>query len=388
MVTCAECETKIHVTCLGLGNNAYPAGVFTCADCILFAAKIPDTANEQATQAAHTLVWLKGKRVRDSSQDTYASGIHRYLRYMTEICHKSVEEALPEGIDQGVDTETIQLFVSWAAGRYKYNTIQSTLSAVIDWHKSKGVSQAGISNKAVKELMQTIKAEQGPDGLPVGKQGMPKPVLRLLLGYLQRLKEKHPEMAELYLRDQVWLLLGFYGLLRRSELISLQMRDVLIRGKGSAEYVELNVRFSKNDRAGKGAVVTIIGTTQDSVPIARTVKEWLKVRNRTNPGPEEPFLTTWDLDSYSLSNTSIKTGQALATRLKQYLTDLKKLYPHIEVNPTAYGMHSLRRGGVMAAWLAGVDYEKIKAHGRWRSDAIKAYLQTTVAIRLQVTGNM
>ena len=51
-------------------------------------------------------------------------------------------------------------------------------------------------------------------------------------------------------------------------------------------------------------------------------------------------------------------------------------------------MHNLRRGGVMAAWLAGVDYTKIKVHGRWRSDAIKAYLQTTVAIRLQVTEAM
>jgi hypothetical protein len=192
MVTCLECKSKVHVTCLGLGKNAYPAGKFTCADCIMFAAKLPDNPHEQAVQAAHTLVWLRGKRVRVSSQDTYASGIHRYVKYMSDICHKSLEEALPEGTDEGIDTKTVQLFISWAASRYKFNTIQSTLSALIDWHKSKGVSYEGVSNKAVKELMQTIKAEQGPQGLPVGKQGMSKPVLKLLLGYLQRQKRTAP----------------------------------------------------------------------------------------------------------------------------------------------------------------------------------------------------
>lgn len=383
-----ECKSKVHVTCLGLGKNAYPAGKFTCADCIMFAAKIPTNAHEQATSAAHTLVWLRGKRVRDSSQDTYASGIHRYVKYITDICQKSVEEALPEGRNEGVDTQTIQLFLSWAAGRYKYNTIQSTISALIDWHKSKGAPYDGLSNNAVKELMQTIKAEQGPHGLPVGKQGMSKAVLKLLLAYLERLKSQRPEMADLYLRDQVWLVLGFYGMLRRSELIGLQMRDVKIGGNQDTTHVELNIRFSKNDRAGQGAVVSIIGTTTDDVPIAQTVRDWLKVRQTTSAKPTDPFLTTWDLDAYRMSSNRIQTGQALATRLKQYLVELKQLFPRIEVNPSAYGMHSLRRGGVMAAWLAGVDYEKIKAHGRWRSDAIKAYMQTTVVIRLQVTEKM
>lgn len=129
---------------------------------------------------------------------------------------------------------------------------------------------------------------------------MSKPVLKLLLAYLQRQKERHPAMADLYLRDQVWLLLGFYGLLRRSELIGLQMQDVTIGGTSSTPYVELNIRFSKNDRAGQRAVVTIIGTTCDNLSIADTVRDWLKVRHRAKANPEDPFLTAWDLDSYLL----------------------------------------------------------------------------------------
>jgi hypothetical protein len=51
-------------------------------------------------------------------------------------------------------------------------------------------------------------------------------------------------------------------------------------------------------------------------------------------------------------------------------------------------MHSLRRGGTVAAWAGGMDIEKLKAHGRWRSDAIKAYLTASIEIKLSVTLSM
>lgn len=63
--------------------------------------------------------------------------------------------------------------------------------------------------------------------------------------------------------------------------------------------------------------------------------------------------------------------------------------PTIADNPSSYGMHSLRRGGVVAAWQAGVDIERLKAHGRWRSDAIiRSYMTGNTAIKLSVTRCM
>jgi hypothetical protein len=94
------------------------------------------------------------------------------------------------------------------------------------------------------------------------------------------------------------------------------------------------------------------------------------------------------LDSLSLSNNPIQTAETLNKRLKLYLTALVAKYPDLQVNPASYGMHGLRRGGVMAAWHAGVEVEKIKAHGRWKSDAIRAYMQTTRDMRLVVTSSM
>lgn len=89
-----------------------------------------------------------------------------------------------------------------------------------------------------------------------------------------------------------------------------------------------------------------------------------------------------------LGSTRIANGQALAVRLKGYLTELRDKYPGIAVNPASYGMHSLRRGGVVAAWKAGVDIEKIRMHGRWRSDAVRVYMTAGLDIKLSVTAAM
>jgi hypothetical protein len=153
-------------------------------------------------------------------------------------------------------------------------------------------------------------------------------------------------------------------------------------------FVEITIRKSKNDRRGEGAVVTIAGQTQDGIRVAERVEQWLDLRQQAGAAPNDPMFPTWDLDEYALSSSPIRTPETLNKRLKLYLSDLKQRYPDIPFNPASYGMQNLRRGGVMAAWKAGVDVEKIKAHGRWKSDAIRAYMQTTRDMRLFVTQRM
>jgi hypothetical protein len=166
------------------------------------------------------------------------------------------------------------------------------------------------------------------------------------------------------------------------------MRDIVIGRSGDTPYVELRIRTSKTDKRSVGATVTITGRTKDNIRVADLLNEWLAVRSKAGPGPEDPLFTAWDLDAFAPSNSPIKSGQALALRLNKHLTEMKQAHPQIAINPATYGMHSLRRGGVMAAWKAGVDVEKIKAHGRWKSDAIKAYMHTTRQMRLMVTTSM
>ena len=82
------CYRTAHTPCLGLGKSAYLGGFFECADGMLFAAKNPASSNDMsaAAETAHELVRLKGQRLKSSSQVNYASALHRFLKFTTDVC--------------------------------------------------------------------------------------------------------------------------------------------------------------------------------------------------------------------------------------------------------------------------------------------------------------
>lgn len=260
------------------------------------------------------------------------------------------------------------------------------MSALIDWHKSKNTDHSVISCKATKELLATVKVTQGPAGLPAGKQGLTKEMLRLLLCCLRTKGRDNPDMEEIYLRDECGILLGFYGMMRRSKIAALTLSDIRVGNMNRAKYIEVHIARSKTDRGRVGATVTIAGRTHDGIDIAGPLERYIQARSASEPS--SPLFTQWDLDGMTSHPTKGLSKQAFGRRLQQHLQALKAKYPAINLNPSSYGMHSLRRGGVTAACKAGVDVEKIKAHGRWRSDAVRAYMQATRDIRLIVTNSM
>ena len=99
---------------------------------------------------------------------------------------------------------------------------------------------------------------------------------------------------------------------------------------------------------------------------------------------DSSLFSKWDLDLQQ-SDSALANGQALAARLRTYLVHAQESHPGLTINVNSYGMHSLRRGGVTAAWEAGMDVSKLKAHGRWKSEAIRVYLEATLPIKLSVT---
>jgi len=238
-------------------------------------------------------------------------------------------------------------------------------------------------------LLKAMDVSAGPQGLPSQKEGMSRNLLRLLISYLSHLERTDQDMRDIYTRDKAWLLLGYFGMLRRSEIVNLQMGDISFPATaGKITHVELTIRYSKTDQLGQGATITLAPLSKDNIPIADIVHRWHMLRRSMGAKKSDPLFTQWNLTTLSPGTTALQNGQALAARLKVHLTALKRTYPDQPLNPAAYGMHSLRRGGVMAAWLAGIDVEKIKSHGRWRSDAVRVYMQASLAIRLMTTQAM
>lgn len=351
---------------------------------------MPVQMTDATPDIAHRLVWLKAQSTQASTQATYASSMHRFVYWATEVMGLKLCEALPPHPGQGVNAVQIEMFIAWATTKYAHATIELTISALANWHKSKGLPPGEfVRTPQVTELLKTVKKVQGPAGMPTGKLGMPRPLLRLLIGYLAEQGRQDPAKQALYLRDTTWLVMGYFGMLRRSEIIGIRMKDItFITKSGAPSHVDVFIHRSKTDRVGHGATITLTATTKDDIHIYDLIARWHNLMTDLGAQPSGPLFSSWDLDQWTPSLTPLKNGQALAKRLQTYLSQLKNRYTGLRVNPQSYGMHSLRRGGVQAAWLAGVDIEKIKSHGRWRSDAVRAYMQATTDIRLMVTNQM
>ena len=52
------------------------------------------------------------------------------------------------------------------------------------------------------------------------------------------------------------------------------------------------------------------------------------------------------------------------------------------------GLHAFRSGGASAAAAAGVSLREIKLHGRWKSDAVYAYIKDSLKDRQAITKRL
>ena len=149
-------------------------------------------------------------------------------------------------------------------------------------------------------------------------------------------------------RDWAILLLGFAGLLRRSEIAALRTEDVEWRADG----IVLHIRRSKTDQTGEGQVVGI-------------------------PTGQDPALCpVFALKSY-LAAAGHRDGalfRNLSPATKHHFIDprvvaraVKRLGARVNLDPARFAGHSLRAGGATQLAQAGVDLVRIVVHGRWNS---------------------
>jgi hypothetical protein len=180
--------------------------------------------------------------------------------------------------------------------------------------------------------------------------------------------------------DAAWLAGGFYGLLRRSELLAVLLGDLAeLRGPGGESLgVSLFIRRSKGDPEGKGATVVIPNVTRGGVRAAEAVRRHAAAQVAAGAGPGSLLFAPL-----------VKVGgskEVFTTRLRELLREAAVLAPELEIDPMLLAAHSLRRGGAVALYEAGVSREEIKRQGRWRSDAIDAYLQPSAIVRLRAVA--
>ena len=153
-------------------------------------------------------------------------------------------------------------------------------------------------------------------------------------------------------RDIALVLTGFFGAFRRSELVAIQITDLVWEPEG----LIIRLPRSKTDQYMEGMARALPYGAKDCCP-ATVIKDWLQAAN-IDSGPLFRPVNRWD----QIQPTSLSPG-AINDLLKQ----LGKACEFEFV--TELSSHSLRRGLSTSAARERIDFELIKKQGGWKNDA-------------------
>ena len=235
----------------------------------------------------------------------------------------------------------------------------------------------------------------------VQKQHMSSELMREWVALQEESGRAEAREAWMERRNLALLLLMMAGMLRESEAVALRVDDLQLEqstetgvGKAAAEVAEprastallLTIRSSKTDQAGKGSTVVLSANSEEPAlcPVRR-VQEYLLARKQAGVNSEFLFCRQ---DGGALSPS---TPCGIVQRMVAAVNERAKRLEGAEDKwgpPTAYGSHSMRRGGVTEARANGVDMLDIQRHGRWSSLAVLGYVGPTREEQLGVTQQM
>ena len=286
----------------------------------------------------------------DSSFKTRRSQWKMYLKFCTEFELR----ALPASLD------TILLYIAYLAERLKYVSIINYLSAVWSFHKINGVPHIDPSRFEIEMTLKGVRRTLGD----CTKQAPPCAVSELCCIYHSLDMTNCEDVAY-----WVALLLGFRGLLRKSNIVEEELAIGLE-----------DVRFH------------VWGMT---VRVRRTKTILYKERELIIPFTIIPgsiycvYKHTKDLMSmcsYSSANSQLvcymKRGR-LVRGTYSWLSGRLRLSCDV-LGLTRLTTHSLRRGGATAMSEANLTLLQIRDIGDWKSMAVLLYLQRSMQSRINL----
>jgi integrase len=143
------------------------------------------------------------------------------------------------------------------------------------------------------------------------------------------------------LRDKALILVGFFGALRRSELVGLNIEDIEFVPEGAI----LTLRKSKTDQEGRGREVAIGYAKRPDLCPVRALQAYMATLGR-NTGP---LFVSMRKSQYTQNRLST---DAVARIIKDYADRLG-------LDPRRFGGHSLRAGFATTAALMGATEDEI-----------------------------
>ena len=245
--------------------------------------------------------------------------------------------------------DTVALYLTQMAeqGR-KPSTITRRVSAISQAHQIAEYKSPTRSAK-VRAVLRGIRRTMGT---------MPAAKTPVLIEDVRAMMANLPDRL-LGVRDRALLLVGFAGAFRRSELVSLNVRDLKFNNDG----LTVTLRRSKTDQEASGRKVGLpYGSSPETCPV-RSLRAWLEASG---------------IEAGPVFRPINRHGQIRPTRLSDRAVALivKRAAEAAGKDPAEFAGHSLRSGLATAAAIGGASERAIMNQTGHRSTAmVRRYIR-------------
>lgn len=271
----------------------------------------------------------------DNTRKAYCSDIRHYEKWSGRL------PATPEMV-----TRYLEAF----AEKLNPRTLSRRLVAIKHWHIYQGFSDPTTHPAVNKTLTGILRVHGKPKqkARPLSPQE-----LRQIVAFLLT------ENTTVALRDNALLQIGYFGALRRSELVQIQFEHL----KWEKEGLEILLPSSKTDQQHIGQFCAIPYGQGILCPI-RALKSWLAVAEVDTGFIFRRITVHGTLGANALTPLSVNhilKARALAANIEDAVT---------------FSSHSLRRGLATSAARAGAPLEDIMRAGRWKQvNTVMEYIE-------------
>jgi site-specific recombinase XerD len=268
------------------------------------------------------LISFERGRWAESTRTCYAINWRDFEAY----CRDTAAVALP------AEPETIAGYLLAREASHSTSSLSQRLAAIVAAHGLHGYD-VPVKKTVIRDAWAEIRRRKGSAKTPKAALAG-EDIKRLVRGI-------PPER----LQDRAIVLIGYASLMRRSELVALNVEDLTF----SRNDLTIKIHRSKTDKEGKGETVAILRSQTEYCAVA-ALEKWLAARE-IKSGP------IFRIGDHRMPPRGVATI-------------VKKWAKRAGLDPAVIGAHSLRRGGITTMFRNGAKIEDIMRVSRHRTHAI------------------
>ena len=330
-------------------------------------APAPAVRRSREERRAELQRWLAANRNQNTAA-TYASGWRQFVRWVDEVnkTARSPEDRIDSERPEEEDVAGYMQHMVVSKGS-PMTSVASAMAAIADHLRPTRTNDYNPCRGYTIDLMRTTLAREATASGQ--KQELSWPLVKAVVQTTQAAAGD-----ETAARDGCLILLAYFCYLRGSEIARMKRGDVRINVEEVAGERRRVLRvfvdpLCKNDAERKGHTRMVMEKSEKSrLCMVRVMEAYLTAT--AGADASAPLFPRAD--------GGVMKVDTPRGRLRQWLQRAGQS----AAAAAEYGFHSLRSGAATASAKAGVTEEKIKLHGNWKSDAVKAYIRPDTEDRL------